>query len=311
MTGTSVRSDSVMAHMRPSAPEGRHHTTLGTAGQPKNRTVCPGFPLGSPVEGTVRCEIWAAVQNKPHRPRGESERGGGPPLSVGPAGRAARLRSFSASAGAFPANEAVQAHGNLTSAQLSMDGPGPIRLAQREHPGRTVCGTLGGNGRSPQERRGQAHGSGTSRQRCVGCRDGKFLVARGPLVMLRFGGTVGRRRSGRGWPLPGLSQPVAHLCPRGASAPCCAISIHRPTRPCETQRPSQPPARPHPSTACHRRIPGRAMRAKRGDTINTVEDVARSIDRRPGKHQAAMFAGMVAMAQPPDARIMIPRKGLA
>ena len=57
---------------------------------------------------TVRCGIWAAVQTKTHSPRGESERaiasrrartrvGWGPPLSVGPAGRALRLRSFSAS----------------------------------------------------------------------------------------------------------------------------------------------------------------------------------------------------------------------
>ena len=42
---------------------------------------------------------------------GESERGGGPPLSVGPAGRAGRLRSRLASARAFPANEALRPHG--------------------------------------------------------------------------------------------------------------------------------------------------------------------------------------------------------
>jgi hypothetical protein len=36
--------------------------------------------------------------------RGEFERGGGPPLSVGPAGRAPRLPVLLASVGAFPAN---------------------------------------------------------------------------------------------------------------------------------------------------------------------------------------------------------------
>ncbi len=81
---------------------------------------------------TVRCEICPTVQNKPHSPRGESERGGGPPLSEGPAGRAARLRCFSASAGAFPANEAVRGHGNLTSAPLSNERRRIIDLAARQ-----------------------------------------------------------------------------------------------------------------------------------------------------------------------------------
>ena len=40
---------------------------------------------------TMRSEIWTTVQFRPHSPRGEFERGGGPPLSVGPAGRAPRL----------------------------------------------------------------------------------------------------------------------------------------------------------------------------------------------------------------------------
>ena len=82
---------------------------------------------------TVRCGIWATVRNKPHGPWGESERAitsrrtagvrrWGPPLSVGPAGRAARLRSLSASAGAFPANEAGRAHSTITSAPLSRRG---------------------------------------------------------------------------------------------------------------------------------------------------------------------------------------------
>ena len=40
---------------------------------------------------TVPCEIQATLEKERHSPRGEFERGGGPPLSVGPAGRAPRL----------------------------------------------------------------------------------------------------------------------------------------------------------------------------------------------------------------------------
>ena len=68
---------------------------------------------------TARREIWADRARTTRSPRGESERAitsrrtagvrrWGPPLSVGPAGRAGRLRSSVASAGAFPANEAVR-----------------------------------------------------------------------------------------------------------------------------------------------------------------------------------------------------------
>jgi hypothetical protein len=58
---------------------------------------------------TVRCETLPTVQTKPHSPRGESERGGGPSLSVryprrrrGCAGRAARLRCFPCKRGGLP-----------------------------------------------------------------------------------------------------------------------------------------------------------------------------------------------------------------
>jgi hypothetical protein len=83
---------------------------------------------------TVRGETLPTVQSKPHSPRGESERGGGPSLSVGYprrrrgcVGRAPRLRCFPASAGAFPANEAVRGLGNPTSAPLSNRGPADVR----------------------------------------------------------------------------------------------------------------------------------------------------------------------------------------
>ena len=53
---------------------------------------------------TMRSETWTTGQKRPHSPRGEFERGGGPPLSVGLVGRAPRLPVVSASARAFPAN---------------------------------------------------------------------------------------------------------------------------------------------------------------------------------------------------------------
>jgi hypothetical protein len=83
---------------------------------------------------TGRGETLPTVQSKPHSPRGESERGGGPSLSVGYprrrrgcVGRAPRLRCFPASAGAFPANEAVRGLDNPTSAPLSNRGPAAVR----------------------------------------------------------------------------------------------------------------------------------------------------------------------------------------
>ncbi len=50
--------------------------------------------LGAASAGlfTARCEIWAHPATTTRSPRGERERGGGPPLSVGLAGRAGRLR---------------------------------------------------------------------------------------------------------------------------------------------------------------------------------------------------------------------------
>jgi hypothetical protein len=50
--------------------------------------------LRLPLFYTMRSEIWATVQTRPHRAWGEFERGGAPPLSVGPAGRAPRLPVF-------------------------------------------------------------------------------------------------------------------------------------------------------------------------------------------------------------------------
>jgi hypothetical protein len=60
------------------------------------------------------------LRERTDSPRGGFGRGGGPPLPVGPAGRAPRLRSFLASAGAFPANEGVRPEVRPTSAHLSM-----------------------------------------------------------------------------------------------------------------------------------------------------------------------------------------------
>jgi integron integrase len=51
---------------------------------------------------TVRGETLPTVQTQPHSPRGESERGGGPSLSVGSAGRAARLPCFPCKRGGLP-----------------------------------------------------------------------------------------------------------------------------------------------------------------------------------------------------------------
>ncbi len=55
------------------------------------RVTVEAVPLHRGRSTTVRCEIWATVQTEPHSPRGEFERGGGLPLSVGAAGRAPRL----------------------------------------------------------------------------------------------------------------------------------------------------------------------------------------------------------------------------
>ena len=50
----------------------------------------------------ARCDIRAHFARMTRSPRGESERGGGPPLSVGPAGRAERLPSLLQASGPSP-----------------------------------------------------------------------------------------------------------------------------------------------------------------------------------------------------------------
>ncbi len=56
------------------------------------RAIPPRCDCGALLRpDTVRCRIWAYRAKTTHSPRGEFERGGGPPLSVGPAGRAPRL----------------------------------------------------------------------------------------------------------------------------------------------------------------------------------------------------------------------------
>ncbi len=98
-----LRLDSALGH-GPSAPE--------VLLPPPPALVAPAHPLAQPRlgHGVVRtyCAGRQIHDSSPQAAQsgGELERGGGPPLSVGPAGRARRLRFLVASAGAFPANGA-------------------------------------------------------------------------------------------------------------------------------------------------------------------------------------------------------------